>query len=109
VTYPSFQPSLLAWGLIGALVILPAACTKPSATAPMTLTPAAQASLAKLCAQDAALQPAALGATVGVGAAVAPVAPTVGTVIASGAALDASTLHPLVVDACAKVVPAPAS
>jgi hypothetical protein len=97
------RQSLLAWGLLSGLIILPAACTAPTATAPMTLTPAAQASIAKLCAQDAALQPPAMTAAVAASAAVAPVSPVAGTVIASGVALDASTLHPLVVDACAKV------
>jgi hypothetical protein len=77
-----------------------------------TLTPQAQQSLANLCAQDAKYQPVAVLAADGA-ATLAPMAgptgATVGAATAAGVAVDQTTLHPMVQDACAKLPPGAAA
>jgi len=96
------------YGLIAAVIVLPilaaylGGCTPP-ANGVSTLTPQAQSALANLCKQDAALQPVAAASAVGAGAVVAAGSPAAGAAIGAGVALDQSTLHPLVQDACAKL------
>lgn len=82
--------------LVLAIFVL-SACASGAPTP--TLTPAAMKAITNLCTQDAMLQPMAAGFASGVGAAV----PTAGPFIVGGAAVDNTVLHPLVLDACAKV------
>lgn len=95
------------YGLLAAAIVLPVACTQSNGTA--TLTPQAQSAIAKLCQQDAVLQPVAAGAAAGVGVVAGAGSPVAGVAIASGVQVDQSVLHPLVQDACAKLPPAAAA
>lgn len=85
-----------------AALLLAGCASQPDGS--LALTPQAAKALADLCVRDAQLQPVAI-TTVQGAAVLAPVAGPAGVttsaVLATGAALDASLLHPAVVNACA--------